>query len=89
LNYPGLIDVGRATLFRDGQIHRIYWSTVAQAYEQAFQLLHPIHFTDGSSNPIALKPGRTRGHAFTLASVVYEKVPDSGTWSTRFSAPIH
>jgi len=84
----GLGDMGAATLFRDGQIFRIHWSTIAQAYEQATQRLRPIRFTDASGNPIALKPGHTWVHVFTTASVVYEKVPGSGIWTAEFHAPL-
>ena len=84
----GLGDMGAATLFRDGQIYRIYWSTVAQAYEQATQRLRPLRFTDASGNPIPLKPGHTWVHVFTTASVVYEKQPGSGIWTAEFHAPL-
>ncbi len=84
----GIGDMGSADLFRDGKIYRIYWNTVAQAYEQATQRLRPIRFTDASSNPIALKPGHIWLHVFTPASVVYEKHPGSGLWTAEFHAPI-
>jgi hypothetical protein len=84
----GVGDMGPADLFRDGKIYRIYWNTVAQAYEQATQRLRPIRFTDASGNPIALKPGHTWLHVFTPYSVVYEKHPSSGLWTAEFHAPI-
>lgn len=84
----GIGDMGHAILFRDGQIFKIYWSTVAQEYEQATQRLRPLRFTDAAGNPIALKPGHTWVNVFTPASGVYEKVPGSGVWTARFSAPV-
>ncbi len=84
----GVGDTGGATLFRDGKIYPINWSTVAQAYEKQTQRLRPIRFTDASGNLIALKPGHTWVHVFTTASVVYEKNPGSGIWTAEFHAPI-
>ena len=80
--------MGRADLFRNGQVYHIYWSTVAQAYEQQTQRLRPIRFTDAKGNPFALAPGHTWVHVFTPASVLYEKQPGSGIWTAEFHAPL-
>lgn len=80
---PGTM--GRAYLFRDGQMYPIYWSTVAGPYEQATQLLRPVRFVDANRNPFPLKPGHTWISIFTPASNVSEKSP--GVWLARFIAP--
>lgn len=78
-------NMGHAILFRDGQVYRLYWNTIAQEYEQQTQRLRPIRFTDADGNPVALKPGHFWVHVFTPASYVSEK--DPGYWKARFLAP--
>ena len=79
--------MGRADLFRNGQVYHIYWSTIAQQYEQETQRLRPIRFTDSQGNPFPLAPGHTWVHVFTPASGISEKVPGSGIWTALFMAP--
>ena len=81
-------NMGRSDLFRNGQVYHIYWSTVAQKYEQDTMLARPIRFTDIHGNPFPLAPGHTWVHVFTPASPVYEKVPGSGLWTGEFHAPL-
>jgi hypothetical protein len=79
--------MGRADLFRDGKLYRIYWSTVADAYEQQTQHLRPIRFTDVNGNAFPLHPGHTWVNVFTPGSAVYEKNAGSGEWTAEFAAP--
>jgi hypothetical protein len=81
----GMGNMGKAYLFRDGQMTPIYWSTVGGDYEQKTGLRRPIHFVDATGNPVALKPGHTWVHVMTPASYLQEKEP--GIWLARFYAP--
>jgi hypothetical protein len=76
---------GFATLFRDGRVMKIYWSTNNRAWEQKNGLRRPIHFEDVDGNPIALRPGRTWIHLMTPASFL-EKTAD-GEWRAIFLQP--
>lgn len=89
---PTIIDInlqagnfGSAYLFRDGQVYRIYWSTIGGEYEQATQLQRPIRFVDINGNPFPLKPGHTWINVMTTASYVTEE--DPGKWLARFLSP--
>jgi len=84
----GIGQMGRADLFRNGQLYQIYWSTIGGEYEQTTQRLRPIRFTDAQGNPFPLAPGHTWVNVFTTASAVYEKVPGSGIWKAEFHAPL-
>ncbi len=50
---------GKALLFRDGEMHEIYWTTKSEEYEQTTGKLRPIRFIDAEGNPFPLKPGQT------------------------------
>ena len=50
---------GKALLFRDGEMHEIYWTTKSEEYEQTTGKLRPIRFVDAEGNPFPLKPGQT------------------------------
>jgi len=50
---------GKALLFRDGQMHEIYWTTKSEDYEKTTGKLRPIRFIDAEGNPFPLKPGQT------------------------------
>lgn len=76
---------GFATLFRDGEMMKIYWSTANRAWEQKNGLRRPIHFEDVDKNPIALHPGRTWIHLMTPASLM-EKTSE-GAWTATFAHP--
>jgi hypothetical protein len=80
--------MGRADLFRSGQVYHIFWSTIAQQYEQETQHTRPIRFTDSQGNPFPLSPGHTWVNVFTNSSVTYEKNPGEGVWTGEFHPPI-
>jgi hypothetical protein len=63
---PTLIDIYldnmppmKALLFRDGEVHEIFWTTKYGDYEKETGLLRPIRFVDEDGNPVALKNGQT------------------------------
>lgn len=63
---PTLIDIEltnvppmQALLFRDGEIHEIFWTTQFGEYEQQTGLLRPMRFVDANGDPVALKNGQT------------------------------
>lgn len=89
---PTIIDInlqagnqGYAYLFRNGQMYRIRWNTLAGDYEQATGRPRPMKFTDENGNPFPLAPGHTWVHVFTPASYIQEQSP--GLWLARFYAP--
>lgn len=96
----GYIDKAPALLFRDGQVHEIFWTTANGEYEKKTGKLRPIRFVDAEGNPFPLKPGQTWIETVTPATYVYEtidsqswyelktkKQPGSGIWAIRFMAP--
>jgi hypothetical protein len=78
-------DVGNAYLFRDGQMYKIRWSTVAGEYEQTTGLRRPMHFVNLDGSPAALKPGHTWVIILDMQS--YLEDLSSGKWLARFVAP--
>lgn len=74
-----------AYLFRNGQIFKIYWSTLNREWEKESGFLRPIHFVDAENNLVPLKPGHTWIHLITPESVVQEQAP--GQWLMRFVQP--
>jgi hypothetical protein len=78
-------DVGNAYLFRDGQMYKIRWSTVAGEYEQTTGLRRPMHFVNLDGSPAALKPGHTWVIILDMQS--YLEDLSSGKWLARFIAP--
>ena len=78
-------DVGNAYLFRDGQVYKIRWSTVAGEYEQTTGLRRPMHFVNLDGSPAALKPGHTWVIILDMQS--YLEDLSSGKWLARFIAP--
>jgi Protein of unknown function (DUF3048) C-terminal domain/Protein of unknown function (DUF3048) N-terminal domain len=94
------IDRAPALLFRDGQVHQIFWTTANGDYEKETGHLRPIRFVDAQGQPFPLKPGQTWIETVTPASAVYESVdaqnwydlktkkqPGSGVWVVNFKAP--
>lgn len=76
---PTLIDIDlvnkppmKALLFRDGEIHEIFWTSKFTTYEQETGLLKPIRFVDAEGNPVAMKPGQTWIHLVSLSSYFVE-----------------
>jgi hypothetical protein len=89
---PTIIDInlqagnqGYAYAFRNGQMYRIRWNTLAGDYEQTTGRARPMKFTDENGNPFPLAPGHTWVHVFTPASYIQEQSP--GVWLARFYAP--
>jgi len=82
---PTLIDIElinkphmKALLFRDGEIHKIFWTTKFSKYEQETGLLRPIRFEDAAGGSVALKPGFSWIHLVSTASYYAESaVSDS------------
>ncbi len=89
-----------ALLFRDGKIHKIYWTTRSEDYEKATGKLRPIRFIDYDGNPFPLKPGQTWVEVVPLGLQAWETVNSekynqlmagnekgSGYWALRFKDP--
>jgi len=100
---PTLIDVlltnmplMPALLFRDGELHEIFWTTQFGEYEQETGLLRPMRFVDAAGNPVALKPGQSWIEIVTTYSTYAESaisdypfypiIEEEGTglWLVRF-----
>jgi len=100
---PTLIDVHltnmppmKALLFRDGEVHEIFWTTQFGDYEQETGLLRPMQFVDADGNPVALKPGQTWIEVVSTSSFYAESVisdypftpikeaEGTGLWLVRF-----
>jgi hypothetical protein len=64
-----------ALLFRDGQVHQIFWTTKSEEYERTTGKMRPIRFIDENGNPIALKPGQTWVHLVPTGTPFWE-APD-------------
>lgn len=80
---PG--NVGKAFLFRDGQMYPIKWSTVATPYEQKTGRGQPMRFINLDGTPAALKPGKTWVIIFGLESRLDDL--SGGIFRARFVAP--
>lgn len=78
-------DIGKAYLFRDGQVFDIRWSTRASEYEQTTGKRRPMQFINLDGTPAQLKPGHTWVIIFTLQSYLEDK--SDGIWRARFIAP--
>jgi SdrD B-like domain/Protein of unknown function (DUF3048) C-terminal domain len=77
--------IGKAFLFRDGQVYEIRWSTRAGEYEQMTGLRRPIQFQNLDGSPAALRPGKTWVVLFPLQAYL-EGLPFA-IWRARFVAP--
>ncbi|NPV56466.1 MAG: DUF3048 domain-containing protein [Anaerolineae bacterium] len=86
-----------AYILRDGALYKVYWTTIAEAYEKTTGKLRPIRFIDANGDPFPLKPGQTWVHITPLNTPVWEAMdssrlydllnnqePGSGNWVTRF-----
>ena len=76
------VNRGKALLFRDGQMHEIYWTTRSEEYEQTTGKLRPIRFVDADGNPFPLKPGQTWIELMPTHSPYWETV-DSDKYHIR------
>lgn len=100
---PTLIDINltnmpkmKALLFRDGEVHEIFWTTQFGEYEQETGLLRPMRFVDANGEDVALKPGRSWFEIVTTLSFYTESVisdypftpikeaDGTGLWLVRF-----
>lgn len=100
---PTLIDIDllnkppmKALLFRDGEMHEIFWTTRFGEYEKTTGLARPMRFVDAVGNPISLKHGQTWISVVSLASYFaesriseepfYPVVEEQGTglWLVRY-----
>ena len=89
---PTIVDInlapgnqGNAYLFRDGQMYKIKWSTVATEYEQKTGRSRPMKFINLNGTPAALKPGHTWVIIFDLES--YLEDLKNGIFRARFVPP--
>jgi len=100
---PTLIDIQltnmppiKALLFRDGEMHEIFWTTKFGEYEKETGMLRPMRFVDADGNPVALKNGTTWIHIVTTNSYHVESAisetpfhpvtekEDTGLWLVRY-----
>ena len=104
---PTIIDINimymkkmPALLFRDGQMFKIYWTTISEQYERSTGKLRPIRFIDENGNAFPLKPGQTWVEVVQQFTPYYEvpdsklfydlankKEPGSGVWAVRWYPP--
>lgn len=78
--------LGDALLFRDGQMYRIRWSTVATEEELQSGRRRPIRFLQlDDQTPFPLKPGRTWILVVTPETSVTER--SAGEWYLQFVQP--
>jgi hypothetical protein len=89
---PTIVDInlapgnqGNAYLFRDGQMYKIKWSTMAMEYEQKTGKSRPLQFINPDGTPAALKPGHTWVIIYSLQS--YLEDLEDGIFRARFVAP--
>lgn len=78
--------LGKAMLFRDGQMYNIKWSTVATEEEFQSGRRKPIRFLySDDKTPFPLKPGHTWILVVTPETAVTEQ--SAGEWLLQFSQP--
>jgi hypothetical protein len=89
---PTIVDInlapgnqGDAYLFRDGQMYKIRWSTVASEYEQKTGRGRPMRFVNLDGTPAALKPGHTWVIIYSTQSYLEDLT--EGIFRARFVAP--
>ena len=68
------VERDKAMVFRDGQVHEVYWTTKSEEYEQTTGKLRPIRFIDAEGNPFPLKPGQTWVELIPTHSTIWETV---------------
>ena len=104
---PTIIDINLlymkkmpALLFRDGQMYKIFWTTISEDYEVSTGKLRPIRFIDENGDPFPLKPGQTWVEIVQPGTPYFEvpdsslfydlankKEPGSGVWAIRWYPP--
>jgi len=86
------ITQGKALLFRDGLMFKIYWTTRSGEFEQTTGLVRPIRYTNYYNEAFPLKPGQTWIHLVDINHRYWEADParpfealaGSTFWSVRF-----
>jgi hypothetical protein len=89
------IKQGKALLFRDGLMFKIFWNTKAGEYEQSTGLVRPIQYTNYWNEAFPLKPGQSWVHLVDINHRYWEANParpfeslaGSAFWSVRFYDP--
>jgi hypothetical protein len=89
------IKQGKALLFRDGLMYKIYWTTRAGEFEKTTGLVRPIQYINYWYESFPLKPGQSWIHLVDINHRYWEADPDrpfkpkAGTafWSVRFYDP--
>lgn len=89
------IKQGKALLFRDGFMFKIFWNTKAGEYEQSTGLVRPIQYTNYWNEAFPLKPGQSWVHLVDINHRYWEANParpfesldGSAFWSVRFYDP--
>jgi hypothetical protein len=89
---PTIIDInlalgnqGGAYLFRDGNMYKIKWSTVATEYQKKTGRGQPMRFLNPDGTPATLKPGKTWVIIYSLDSYLQDL--GSGVFRARFVPP--
>lgn len=90
----------KAVIFRNGQMHDVFWTTKNAEFEKKTGQLRPIRFVDAQGNPFPLNPGKTWVEIVPAFTPYYETVdstayldlvkketPGSGNWAFQFYAP--
>jgi hypothetical protein len=88
---------GKALIFRDGEVHEIYWTTASEEYEKTTGKMRPIRFIDAQGEPFPLKPGQTWVHVMppyvpyweTIDTEIFNRLvagreKGSGFWAVYF-----
>ena len=86
---------GKALLYRDGFIYKIYWTSRAGEFEQSTGLVRPIQYTNYWNAAFPLKPGQSWIHLVDINHRYWEANParpfeslvGSAFWSVRFYDP--
>jgi hypothetical protein len=89
------ISQGKALLFRDGFMYKIFWTTRAGEFEKSTGLVRPIRYTNYWNESFPLKPGQSWIHLVDINHRYWEADParpfkplsGSAFWSVRFYDP--
>jgi hypothetical protein len=86
------VSKGKALLFRDGLMQKIFWTSTTGEYEKATGLLRPIRYINYYDEPLPLKPGQSWVHLVDINHRYWEADParpfkplaGSAFWSVRY-----
>ena len=89
------ITQGKALLFRNGLMYKIYWTTRSEEFEQTTGLVRPIRYINYYGEAFPLSPGQTWVHLVDINHRYWEADPTrpfqtlagSAFWSVRFYDP--